>query len=92
MPKSVIDLMRPLMRSPRAWLAANSSHGFGRHCLMPSEMRRRSSSMSSTMTSHGVAHRDDFRRMHVLVGPVHLGNVNQPFDALLDLGKAAVGR
>ncbi|CFP58223.1 Uncharacterised protein [Bordetella pertussis] len=50
-PKSVIDLMAPRTLSPRLKLVANSSHGFWRHCFMPSEMRRRSSSISRTMTS-----------------------------------------
>src|SRR5690606_14383492 len=31
-----------------------------------------------------------FGRMHVLVGPVHFGNVNQTFNAFLQFGKAAV--
>src|SRR5687768_1743038 len=32
----------------------------------------------------------DFRRIHVLVGPVHLGPVHQAFDAFFDLDEAAV--
>ncbi len=51
MPKSVIDLMAPVTRSFLLWVAAKASQGLGVHCFMPSEMRRRSSSMSSTMTS-----------------------------------------
>src|SRR6266699_5785259 len=39
---------------------------------------------------HLVAERDHFRRMHVLVGPVHLRDVHQAFDALLDLDEGAV--
>ena len=50
-PKSVIDLTGPLTRSPRCTVAENSSHGLALHCFMPSEMRRLSSSISSTMTS-----------------------------------------
>jgi hypothetical protein len=38
-------------RSPLLKVEANSFQGFGMHCLMPSETRRRSSSISSTMTS-----------------------------------------
>ena len=49
-PKSVIDLIRPATWSPLALVSANSSQGFGRHCLMPSEMRRRSSSTSRIIT------------------------------------------
>src|SRR3546814_5241825 len=46
-----MDLMAPWTLSPRLKLMENSSHGFWRHCFMPSEMRRRSSSISRTMTS-----------------------------------------
>src|SRR6267142_436276 len=37
-----------------------------------------------------VAERDHLRRMHVLVGPVHLRHVHQALDALLDLDESAV--
>ncbi len=37
-----------------------------------------------------VAERDDLGRMHVLVGPVHLGDVHQALDAALDLDERAV--
>ena len=50
-PKSVIDLIVPLTFSPFLCDIENSSHGFARHCFMPSEMRRRSSSISRIMTS-----------------------------------------
>ena len=50
-PKSVMDLIWPETLSPFLWDWAKSSHGFGLHCFMPREMRRRSSSMSRTMTS-----------------------------------------
>src|SRR5260370_849287 len=50
-PKSVIDLIGPLTRSPRLVFCANSCQGLALHCFMPSEMRRLSSSISSTMTS-----------------------------------------
>ena len=33
---------------------------------------------------------DDFGRVHVLVGPIHFGDVNQALDTLFELGKAAV--
>src|SRR5690606_8653953 len=32
----------------------------------------------------------DLRRVNVLVGPVHFGNVHQAFNALFQLGEAAV--
>src|SRR3982751_5171586 len=37
-----------------------------------------------------IAKLHDTRWMHVLVGPVHFGNVHQPFDALLDFNERAV--
>jgi hypothetical protein len=37
-----------------------------------------------------VAELHDLGRMDVLVGPVHLGDVHQTFDALFDLREAAV--
>src|SRR5712672_546826 len=37
-----------------------------------------------------VAERDHLRRMHVLVGPVHLRHVHQAFDALLHFDEGAV--
>ena len=37
-----------------------------------------------------VADRDDPRRMNVLVRPVHLGDMYQPFNPFFDLGEAAV--
>ena len=77
-------------RSPFLWVTANSSQGFIWHCFMPSEMRRRSSSMSSTMTSTSSPSLTDLARVDVLVGPVHLGDVDQTLDALLDLDEAAV--
>ena len=33
---------------------------------------------------------DNARGMHVFVGPIHFGNVNQALDALLDFDKSAV--
>src|SRR3546814_657787 len=51
MPKSVIDLIWPSTLSPFLWMAAKVSHGLDVTCLMPSEMRRSSSSTSSPMTS-----------------------------------------
>ena len=53
-------------------------------------MRRRSSSMSSTITSTSWPTCTTLCRVHVLVGPVHLGDVHQAFDALFDLHEAAV--
>src|SRR5690606_41760953 len=44
--KSVMDLILPLILSPLLNLVPNSSHGFMVHCLIPREIRRRSSSMS----------------------------------------------
>ncbi|MNT44796.1 hypothetical protein D3C72_1813370 [compost metagenome] len=50
-PKSVIDLIAPRTLSPFLWVTPKSSHGLALHCFMPSEIRRRSSSISRTITS-----------------------------------------
>jgi small subunit ribosomal protein S1 len=39
-PKSVIDLISPTIRSPLLCVDANFSHGFSSHCLIPNEIRR----------------------------------------------------
>lgn len=44
----VIDLMVPEIRSPLLNWLEKSSHGLDLHCLIPREIRRRSSSMSRT--------------------------------------------
>ena len=44
-------LTSPSMVEPTGWLSRNWSHGFSRHCLMPSETRRLLESTSSTITS-----------------------------------------
>ena len=51
MPKSVIERIAPLSWVPLGYMAAKASQGFGLHCLMPSEMRRRSRSISRIITS-----------------------------------------
>ena len=53
-------------------------------------MRRLSSSISRTMTSTSSPSETILRRGDVLVGPVHLGDVDQAFDARLDLDERAV--
>src|SRR5260364_174656 len=50
-PKSVIERISPLTLSPLLKWRANSSHGFGLHCFIPRLIRRRSSWISSTITS-----------------------------------------
>jgi hypothetical protein len=80
-PKSVIDLIWPFTLSPFLYSRAKSSHGLGMHCFMPSEMRRRSSSISRIITSTSSPTCTTLDGMHVLVGPVHLGDVHQALDA-----------
>ncbi|CSC79712.1 Uncharacterised protein [Vibrio cholerae] len=50
-PKSVIDLILPVTLSPLACASANDCHGLALHCFRPREIRRRSSSISRTITS-----------------------------------------
>ena len=50
-PNSVAFLTSPSTVEPTGCAAAKASHGFACACLRPSEMRRFSSSTSSTMTS-----------------------------------------
>jgi hypothetical protein len=62
MPKSVIDLIWPDLVAAVVVLGELLPRVDGLHCLMPSEMRRRSSSMSSTMTSTSIAGLHDLGR------------------------------
>ena len=90
MPKSVIDLIWPLTRSPRLKLSANSRHGFGLALL---EAERNAAALLVDVEDHHLdffADMHDLGRVDVLVGPVHLGDVDQTLDAFLDLHEAAV--
>ena len=92
MPKSVIDLIWPLTLSPRLKLSANSRHGFGLALL---EAERNAAALLVDVEDHDLdlfADVHDLGRVDVLVGPVHLGDVDQAFDALFDLDEAAVVR
>ena len=60
------------------------------HCFRPSEMRRLDMSTSSTITSTSWEVDDDLAGMHVLLGPAHLGDVDQTLDARLQLHEGAV--
>jgi hypothetical protein len=62
-----------------------------RHALLHSE--RDAAPVLVDLEDHDldlVAERHDLRRMHVLVGPVHLRDVHQALDARLDLDERAV--
>src|ERR1700738_4010567 len=50
-PNSVLFLTSPSTTEPEGYFSTNSSHGLGRVCLSPSEMRRLTGSTSSTSTS-----------------------------------------
>ena len=90
MPKSVIDLMRPSMRWPRAQVGRELVPRV-RAALL--DTQRDAAALLVDVEHHDlhlVAYRDDLGRVDVLVGPVHFGDVHQTFDALLDFGEAAV--
>ena len=57
---------------------------------MPREMRRRVFVDFQDHDFDFIAQLHDLGRMHVLVGPVHFGNVHQAFDALFDFDERAV--
>src|SRR5260221_381953 len=62
-----------------------------RHALLHAE--RDAATVFVDLEDHDldlVAQAHHFRGMHVLVGPVHLGDVHQAFDAALDLDEGAV--
>jgi len=61
-PNSVIALIWPATLAPFLWLIANSSHGFGMPCFMPSEIRRRSSVDLANHHFDFVAELHDFGR------------------------------
>jgi hypothetical protein len=92
MPKSVIDLMTPLMRSPLLCSEAKASQGFCWHCLMP---ERDAATLLVDIQHHHldlVAELHDLGRVHVLVRPVHLRDVHQTLHALFDLGESSRNR
>ncbi len=89
-PKSVIDLIGPLTRSPRLVFCANSCHGFGLALL---HAQADAALVLVDLEDHDfdlVAQRDDLAGGDVLVGPVHLGDVHQALDAGLELDERAV--
>jgi hypothetical protein len=90
MPKSVIDLMTPLMRSPLLVLGGEGVPGV---LLALLDAERDTATLLVDIQHHDldlVAELHDLGRVDVLVGPVHLGDVDQTFHALFDLGEAAV--
>ncbi len=90
MPKSVIDLILPLM--PVALLVTRGEvFPRVRRALLHAE--RDATTLFVDVQHHDfdfVAHLDDLGRVDVLVGPIHFGDVHQAFDARLDLDEAAV--
>jgi hypothetical protein len=89
-PKSVIDLIGPLTLSPRLHVAAEL---FPRVGLALLHAQADAALVLVDLEHHDldlVAQGDDLGRGHVLVGPVHLGDVHQAFNAGLDLDERAV--
>ena len=86
----MIDLIWPVTLSPFLWLIANSSHGFGMHCFMPSEMRRRSSSISRIITSTSSPSCTTLVGWMFLLVQSISETCTRPFDAGLDFDERAV--
>ena len=89
-PKSVIDLMLPVMLVALGVVDAELFPGI-RAALL--DTQRDATAVFVDVEHHDlhlIAHGNDLRGVNVLVGPVHLGHVHQTFNAFLDLGKAAV--
>ena len=89
-PKSVIDLIWPETLSPRLKFSANSFHGL---LLALLEAERDATTLFVHVEHHDfdfLAGLHDLGRVDVLVGPVHFGDVDQAFDAVLDLHERAV--
>jgi hypothetical protein len=89
-PKSVIDLIWPLTLSPFLEFAREILPGI-RQALLHAE--RNAAALLVDLEDHHfdlVADLHHLGRMHVLVGPVHLGDVHQALDARLDLDEGAV--
>ncbi len=89
-PKLVRFRTLPLSRVPGGYLVSSVTHGSGSICFRPSEIFSFSLSTLSTMASIEVADVHDLGRMAHVAGPRHLGDVDQPFDALLELDEGAV--
>ena len=89
-PNSVLFLTSPSTSVPTGWLRAKASHGFSSVCLRPSEMRRLAGSTSSTTHVDFLGGRQDLAGVHVLLGPRHFGDVDQAFDARLQLDERTV--
>ena len=75
---------------PPGYLSCKLSHGFVASCRMPSEMRRSVRIDAEHDAFHLVADIDQLRRMLHPLGPGHLADVDQAFDALLQLHERAV--
>ncbi len=85
-----MDLIAPLDLVATLEIRGEFFHGFWRHCFMPSEMRRRSSSIFQDHDLDFFAQGDNLARIDVLVGPVHFGDVHQAFDTGFDFDERAV--
>ena len=89
-PNSVMFLISPSTVLPAGWLSWKASHGFGRHCLRP---RLIAALVGVDLEHHHLdllAGRDDLAGVDVLLGPAHLGDVDQALDAGLQLDEGAV--
>ena len=89
-PKSVIDLISPFTLSPFLWFIDELFPRVGHALLHP---ERDAAALLVDLEDHDldlVAELHDLGRVYVLVGPIHLRDVHQALDALLDLDERAV--
>ncbi len=83
-------LTSPSTSVPAGWLAAKLSHGLPWHLL---QAQRDAALVGVDVQHHHLdllRGGDDLARMHVLLGPAHLGDVDQALDPRLELDEGAV--
>ena len=89
-PKSVIDLIVPVTRSLRLYDCRKFRPRIGTALL---QSQRNAPALLVDLQHHDLdflADGHNLGRIHVLVRPVHLGHVDQAFNALFDLDETAV--
>ena len=83
-------LISPSTTVPSGWESAKTIHGIVQALLEP---KAHAALLGIDIEHHHLdllAGRDDLARMHVLLGPAHLGDVDQAFHARLQLHERAV--
>ena len=89
-PNSVLFLTSPSTVEPTGCFSAKASHGLCRVCLRPSEMRRLTGSTSRISTSTSCEVETILPGWTFFLVQRHFGDVDQAFDARLQLDEGAV--